>query len=206
MQIFITAFTLGLAYVAPIGMQNLFVINSAITQKRSRAFLTALIIIFFDITLAVACFFGIGYIMSKSEILSMIILFVGSLIVIYIGYGIFKEEAQLDNSVKVDMPITKLFLTAFVVTWANPQALIDGSMLIGSSRATLPAGSEFLFIIGFSLASFTWFMTLSGIVGFFKEKITANILNIINKICGIFIILYGLKLFYEFIKMIITII
>ncbi|MEG0687014.1 MAG: LysE family transporter [Erysipelotrichales bacterium] len=201
MQIFITAFTLGLAYVAPIGMQNLFVINSAITQKRSRAFLTALIIIFFDITLAVACFFGVGYIMSKSEILSMVILFVGSLIVIYIGYGIFREQAQLDNSVKVDMPITKLIFTAFVVTWANPQALIDGSMLIGSSRATLPPGSEFLFIIGFSLASFTWFMVLSGIVGFFKEKITSNILNIINKVCGIIIILYGLKLFYEFIKM-----
>ena len=37
--------TIGLAYVAPIGMQNLFVINSALTQPRRRALLTALIVL-----------------------------------------------------------------------------------------------------------------------------------------------------------------
>ena len=35
---------IGLAYVAPIGMQNLFVINSALAQPRRRALLTAAIV------------------------------------------------------------------------------------------------------------------------------------------------------------------
>ena len=65
MNIFLQGLTMGLAYVAPIGMQNLFVINSALTNKRKRALLTALIVIFFDITLSLACFFGIGTIMQK---------------------------------------------------------------------------------------------------------------------------------------------
>lgn len=60
MSYFFQGLTMGLAYVAPIGLQNLFVINSALTQSRHRAFLTALIVIFFDISLALACFFGIG--------------------------------------------------------------------------------------------------------------------------------------------------
>ena len=60
MSCFFQGLTMGLAYVAPIGLQNLFVINSALTQSRHRAFLTALIVIFFDISLALACFFGIG--------------------------------------------------------------------------------------------------------------------------------------------------
>ena len=47
MNIFLQGLTMGLAYVAPIGMQNLFVINSALTNKRKRALLTALIVIFF---------------------------------------------------------------------------------------------------------------------------------------------------------------
>ena len=47
---------MGLAYVAPIGLQNLFVINSALTHTRKCALLTALIVIFFDVTLALACF------------------------------------------------------------------------------------------------------------------------------------------------------
>lgn len=201
MEVLLTAFMLGLAYVAPIGMQKLFVINSAITHKKSRAYLTALIIIFFDVTLALACFYGIGYIMSKSELLSMIILFVGSFMVMYIGVSIFKSNSQLDDSVSVDMPILRLILTAFVVTWINPQALIDGSMLIGSSRATLAAGSEYIFIIGFMLASATWFLSLTTIITLFKGKITNKVLNIINKVCGVVIIFYGLKLLYEFVIM-----
>ena len=60
MSYFFQGLTMGLAYVAPIGLQNLFVINSALTQSRHRAFLTALIVLFFDISLVLACFFGIG--------------------------------------------------------------------------------------------------------------------------------------------------
>lgn len=60
MSCFFQGLTMGLAYVAPIGLQNLFVINSALTQSRHRAFLTALIVLFFDISLALARFFGIG--------------------------------------------------------------------------------------------------------------------------------------------------
>ena len=36
MNIYLQGLTMGLAYVAPIGLQNLFVINSALTQKRGR--------------------------------------------------------------------------------------------------------------------------------------------------------------------------
>ena len=65
MNIYLQGLTMGLAYVAPIGLQNLFVINSALTQKRSRVYLTALIVIFWDISLGVACFIaadvGIGF-------------------------------------------------------------------------------------------------------------------------------------------------
>ena len=54
MNIYLQGLTMGLAYVAPIGLQNLFVINSALTQKRSRVYITALIVIFWDISLGVA--------------------------------------------------------------------------------------------------------------------------------------------------------
>ena len=65
MLYFIQGLTLGFAYVAPIGVQNLFVINTGLTQPRARAYQTALIIIFFDISLALACFFGIGALMRR---------------------------------------------------------------------------------------------------------------------------------------------
>ena len=81
MEIYFLGLTMGLAYVAPIGLQNLFVINTAITQPKRRAYLTALIVVFFDITLGMACFFGVGAIMQASSLLEMGILLIGSLIV-----------------------------------------------------------------------------------------------------------------------------
>lgn len=44
-------------------MWNLFVINSAMSQKLRRAMATALIVIFWDISLGLACFFGVGALM-----------------------------------------------------------------------------------------------------------------------------------------------
>ena len=43
MGFFFQGLSIGLAYVAPIGLQNLFVINGALTHTRSRALATALI-------------------------------------------------------------------------------------------------------------------------------------------------------------------
>ena len=60
MLFFWQGLTIGLVSVAPIGLQNLFVINTALTQPRLKVYLTALIVILFDISLAVACFFGMG--------------------------------------------------------------------------------------------------------------------------------------------------
>ena len=64
MNIYLQGLTMGLAYVAPIGLQNLFVINSALTQKRSQVYITALIVILWDVSLGVACFLGAGALMQ----------------------------------------------------------------------------------------------------------------------------------------------
>ena len=138
MPTYLQGLTIGLAYVAPIGMQNLFVINSALTQPRRRALLTALIVIAFDISLALACFFGIGALVERFDWLQRLILIVGGCIVVWIGIGLLRDKPTLDRDVDVSIPLPRLAAKAFVVTWINPQALIDGTMLFGSFRAGNP--------------------------------------------------------------------
>ena len=65
MLAYLQGLSLGLAYVAPIGVQNLFVINAGLSQPRAAAYRTALIVIFFDVTLALAGFFGIGALIER---------------------------------------------------------------------------------------------------------------------------------------------
>lgn len=203
MKYLLQGLTMGLAYVAPIGLQNLFVINTALTQKRSRAFITAFIVIFFDVTLALACFFGIGSIMEKSKLLERGILLVGSFIVIYIGIGLVKAKGSFNNSTEVNIPLIKVVTTACVVTWFNPQAIIDGSMMLGAFRASLPPGEGMKFISGVAFASCMWFIGMTIFITCFSSKITEKVLRIINIVCGAVIIFYGIKLFYSFIQMVI---
>ena len=201
MDIYLQGLTMGLAYVAPIGLQNLFVINTALTQKRRRVFLTALIVIFFDISLGLACFLGAGALMEALPWLQKVILAVGSLIVIWIGIGLIRDKATMDESTDVNLPILKVITTACVVTWFNPQALIDGTMMLGAFRATLPEGTDAFFICGFASASVLWFLGTSTVISLFSARFTDKVLNVINKVCGVVIIFYGLKLLKGFLAL-----
>ena len=201
MNIFLQGLTMGLAYVAPIGMQNLFVINSALTNKRKRALLTALIVIFFDITLSLACFFGIGTIMQKFKWLQMVILCVGSLIVIYIGISLLRAKTQDLEKDQPTMSIKKTISSACVVTWFNPQAIIDGTMMLGAFHVTLAAGQETPFITGVACASFSWFIGLTFLISLISSKFNAKVMRWINIVCGVNIIGYGIKLFVSFVQM-----
>lgn len=199
MNVYWQGLTMGLAYVAPIGMQNLFVINTALTQKRARVYLTALIVIFFDVTLGLACFLGVGALMEALPWLQKVIFAAGSLIVIWIGTGLIRSKASLDGGKDVNVPIWKVITTACVVTWFNPQAIIDGTMMLGAFRASLPAeGADRFFIAGFASASVTWFLGLSTVLSLLGARINEKILTVINKICGAVIIFYGGKLAFNF--------
>lgn len=201
MGYFFQGLTMGLAYVAPIGLQNLFVINSALTHTRRRALLTAWIVIFFDVTLAFACFFGIGAVMERYQWLQMVILCVGSLIVIYIGIGLLRAKAEEIDRSKTTDSIRKTISSACVVTWFNPQAIIDGTMMLGAFHVTLPAQQSIPFISGVGIASCLWFTGITLAISLFSDRFNAKTLRIINVVCGVIIIFYGCKLMWNFIQL-----
>ena len=197
MSVYLQGLTLGLAYVAPIGMQNLFVINSALRQKFRKALATALIVTFWDISLGLACFLGVGALMEALPWLQKVVLGAGGLLVIYIGAGLVRSKADLSGGQDVNQPLCKIVGSAFIVTWLNPQALIDGTMMLGAFRAALPAGGDPYFITGFASASFIWFNCLAIAVHLLGSRISSRILTWLNRICGTVILLYGIKLLYS---------
>lgn len=196
----IHGYMLGLAYVAPIGMQNLYVINTAITKKRLRAYQVALITTCFDISLGIACFLGVGTIMERSQLLKTSVLGIGAIAVIYIGIKLIRSSGTVNKEVDVNKTLLEVVMTCFMVTWINPQALIDGSLLLGGFRVSLPNSASNFFIFGVCLASLSWFTGITTVVSAFKHNFNSNIIKLINIICGIIIIYYGFKLGYNFLQ------
>ncbi len=191
---------LGLAYVAPIGTQNLYLINTAIQKSKLRTYQVALIIVIFDISLAISCFFGIGLLVEKFSILKGIILLFGSIVVIYIGIGLIRSSSQILDDILIEDSLIKTIVSCFAVTWLNPQAIIDGSLLLGGFRTSLTYEMSNYFILGVCIASFVWFSTLATVISNFKSKFN-NLIKWINVICGAILIFYGIKLGYSFIQL-----
>jgi L-lysine exporter family protein LysE/ArgO len=201
MEYLIQGLILGFSYVAPIGTQNLYVINTALKKSRFKALQTALITTSFDISLAVACFYGIGFLIDKFFALKLVILFLGSIMVIYIGIKLVKASPEVSVNGNVAESTLKTISTCFVVTWLNPQAIIDGSLLLGGFKASLPADKSIYFILGVCLSSLMWF-TLSIVVFILHNSFNYKIIRILNTICGIIIIVYGFRLGFSFLTLI----
>ena len=198
MEVFIQGLLLGIAYVAPIGVQNLFVINTALTQRVSRTFLVVLIVLFFDITLALACFYGIGALIDRWSLFKLFILLIGGLVVMWIGIQLIRTKEVTLSDVNVDLPIWKTISTACVVTWFNPHAIVDGSMLLGAAKASYPEDMVTPFIFGVLTASALWFTSLAIISILFKSRLNEKMLRYLNIICGVIILFFGIKLLHQF--------
>ncbi|MBA5850156.1 LysE family transporter [Clostridium sp. cel8] len=198
---FLQGIILGFAYVAPIGMQNMYVINSSLNNKRWEAYKTAGITTFFDCSLAICCFFGIGSIIKESNIFRMLILCIGCIAVIYMGIRLITSSTEISNTLETDKSFIKTAIKSFTVTWVNPQAIIDGSLLLGGIRASLAGTSADLFMVGVCSASFLWFFGITTIISIFKSNFNNKSIKAINVICGAVIIYYGLKLGFAFLKL-----
>lgn len=179
----------------------MYVINTAMQKSKSETFKAAIITVFFDISLAISCFFGIGILVQKYFELKLAILLLGCIIVTYIGIGLIRPVPQMLEEKEVENSLIKIIVSCFAVTWLNPQAIIDGSLLLGGFNASLPAEMSKYFILGVSIASFIWFNALAVFVSKFRNKFN-NIMKWINIICGAILIFYGLKLGYSFIQVI----
>ena len=214
MGLFLQGLTLGLAYTAPIGMQNLFVINSALTKPRRRALLTALIVLVFDVSLSLSCFFGIGKLMQRYDLLRLGVLAVGGLVVLHIGAGLLFARKQGQSSDNIaqsrntahqvasrfggDNELLGTIITAGVVTWLNPQAIIDGTLMLGAFSATLTMSQSTPFITGVEIASALWFIGLTLLISVFSHKFSPKVIGFMNRACGAVVMLYGIKLLTDF--------
>ena len=92
-------------------------------------------------------------------------------------------------------------LSACVVTWFNPQALIDGTMMLGAFHVTLSMSQATPFMAGVVSASFLWFFGLTFFISLYSHKFNAKALRIVNVVCGAVIAFYGAKLFWNFLQL-----
>ena len=189
---------IGFATIAPIGMQNIYVFKNALTNNIKKALFFAFFIWLSDAIFEIAAFYGIGALVSSNEIFKHTVMFVGGLLLIYIARGILKDvrATHFDETSQVHASQTlgKVILSSLLLVWANPQALIDGSLMLGALHGTLSSVDSFYFIFGVLLATVLWFFGITLFVGLLKEKLPKFFLVWVNIISGGIVLIYGIYL------------
>ena len=163
-----------------------------------RVLAVSFIVIFFDISLASACFFGIGALIERFMWLRLLMSSAGGIFVLYMGFRLVLSKAEEVNPEKSNASIAKTICTAFLVTWLNPQAIIDGTLMLGAFRSSLSAEEAIPFMAGAAAASFSWFTGLSAVVSLFSSRFRSGTVRMINIISGSIMLFYGVSLMRSF--------
>ena len=194
-MIYLRGILVGFAFVAPIGMQNIYMFNNALSNKMSKALLYNFLVWFCDALFSFAAFYGIGALISANEIVKIIVMLVGGALTSYIGFNIIRSAKQTAiGSDSKKQTLKQALMTALIVSWGHPQAMIDGTMMLGASRATLTFEQSILFITGVITASFIWDHGITIGFNLLRDKLPKKFLLAINLISGIIVAVYGLYL------------
>lgn len=194
-MIYLRGILVGFAFVAPIGMQNIYMFNNALSNKMSKALLYNFLVWFCDALFSFAAFYGIGALISANEIVKIIVMIIGGVLTSYIGFNIIRSAKQTAiGSDRKKQTLKQALMTALIVSWGNPQAMIDGTMMLGASRATLTFEQSILFITGVVTASFIWDHGITIGFNLLRDKLPKKFLLAINLISGIIVAVYGLYL------------
>lgn len=201
----LSGMAIGFAFIAPIGMQNLYVFNNAMNNTWKRALLYVGFVWFADATFSLAAYFGMGALINSNELLKLIVMLLGGLLVLYIGWAIFRSANSVEMGAKgTSLTPKAALMSAFIVTWANPQALVDGSLMLGATRAKLAEADVWPFIIGVLMATATWFIFITLLVNMFKNKLTKKAFVWVNIVSGFIVMAYGVYLLIGAAKMIMS--
>ena len=193
MLVLLKGILIGFSFIAPIGMQNVFMFNNALSNRFAKAFFVASVIWIADASFALSAFWGFGAIIMSNIWFKIIIMLAGGGLVIWIGFNIIKTARQVKiGSTGKTLSLSKSVLTAFLVVWGNPQAIIDGALMLGAFRSTLSFNDALLFILGVVIASAIWFFGITVTVNMLRHKISNKVLIFINFISGIVVMIYGI--------------
>jgi len=118
----------------------------------------------------------------------------GGLFLCYLGARKFFVVTRLSSEREpVNDGLLKAYVTTFFLTLTNPATILDFTALFTGLNIDMSGYAEsFSFVGGVFAGSALWWLLLCGIVGMFRKKVSAQVLQYINYFAGAAIILFGL--------------
>ncbi|NUK30499.1 amino acid transporter [Parageobacillus sp. VR-IP] len=200
-EAFIHGFILAFGLILPLGVQNVFVFNQGALQKR---FIHALPVVLTaslcDTLLIILAVFGVSLVILGSFWIKTILLSVGIVFLLYMGWSTWKsapENSNNENIVKETFTPLKQIAFSASVSLLNPHAIMDTVGVIGTNSLQYNGKEKIAFALASILVSWIWFtgLAVAGRITGEMDK-SGRLMVVLNKISAL--VMWGAAIYIGF--------
>lgn len=187
---------LGLIIAAPIGPVSILCIQRILNH----GFITGVIC---GIGIAAAdAVFGALAVFSVAEFTNLLIknkstiAVLGGAYLIFIGIKPLFTKKSEAGIVKKENKKSNDLLVFFGITLTNPMTILTfaaaySSIMLNASYVHSNTLTNIYSVLGIFIGSLLWWILLSCVISVIHKKITNNVMTLINKVCGLILLIYG---------------
>ena len=156
------AFVLALGLILPLGVQNIFIFQQGMVQRRLWRALPAVITAGLCDTLLIGLAVGgVSLLVLGLPWIKHVLLIGGIVFLLYMGYITWKSSTDTKQGDLNILSIRKQIVFALSVSLLNPHALLDTIGVIGISSLPYEGIDKFIFTITCIGVSWIWFVGLA---------------------------------------------
>ena len=199
MPLFLKGLIIGFAIAAPVGPIGVLCIRRTLSNGRWNGFLSGLGAATADMLYGAIAAFGLVVIQDNLIREQVWLRLIGGLFLLYLGVRTFftrpaEKAAMQDNR----LGLLSAYLSTFALTLTNPATIISFAFVFAGMQITEAASrySAIFVVIGVFIGSASWWLSLSSVVGIFRQKFTAIWMRWVNRLAGIIILGFGLAALY----------
>ena len=197
LHIIITGIIIGILVSAPMGPLGILTIQRTLNKGRLNGVVTGLGATTSDLIYALLVGFSMSFINRYIEPHSSVIKIIGSLVLLFFGFMIFRKKVKELSDSKIgtsNRNLISTYTSAFGLCFSNPIVIFIFITLF--ARFDFFASDD-IFIVLISLASilagaFLWWLFLTFIVGIFRAKFNTKGLRMLNLIAGSALMIFAL--------------
>jgi threonine/homoserine/homoserine lactone efflux protein len=185
---------IGFTLAVPVGPIGILCIRRTLAHGGRRGLLVGLSAASADMVYGIVAASGVTLISNFIIDQQYLIRFIGGMLLIGLGFHTFRSHPVTDKAVNGSNGHTRAFLSIFLLTLTNPMTLFAFAAVfagIGLQRILGDHWSAALLVGGIFIGSMLWFSILTLLARIFKVKITTQGLVLVNKMAGIFLVLFG---------------
>lgn len=195
---FVKGLLVGFILAIPVGPIGLLCIGRCLARGRISGICSGFGAATADAVYGAIAGFGITFISSFLMSHQMLMKLAGGTVLVLLGIHIVLTKPPNRAGDLTDKGLVGDYISAFALTLTNPLTLLAfaaGFATLGVEGAAEKHFVPLFLVAGVFAGSALWWLTLSSVVGWCRNKITPNKLRLINKVSGSAIALIGLGVF-----------